>query len=85
MTEYKVIGEWLAVETDQCTCEGGHEFPHRSECGYEPIATITEIEKALAAVFAIRELIPKWERDGGAMSYESHGRAAWDLKKILDG
>lgn len=42
------IAGYLVVPVDGCTCDGGGEFPHRAECGYEPAVPLAEIEAALA-------------------------------------
>lgn len=44
----EVIAGYLVIPVDNCTCDGGGEFPHRPECGYEPAVPIAEVEAALA-------------------------------------
>lgn len=57
MRNYAVVGEYLAQETNGCTCYGGDaHYGHESGCGYEPVAKLTEIEAALYAVMQLRKL-----------------------------
>ena len=46
-----VVGDYLCVKVGRCTCDGPFDavpgVDHRDGCGYEPVATLDEIEKAL--------------------------------------
>lgn len=46
--QVEIIGGYLVVPVDGCTCDGGGEFPHRPACGYEPAVPLAEVEAALA-------------------------------------
>lgn len=49
--EYAVIGNWLAVKAEGCTCAGGtveSNGLHEGNCGYEPVATIADLEAVYA-------------------------------------
>lgn len=37
----------LVTVTDVCTCAGGIDWPHEEHCGFEPVASLTEIVAAL--------------------------------------
>ena len=43
-----VFGEWLTYPVNQCTCQGSDaHYGHQPGCGYEPMATISEVKAAL--------------------------------------
>lgn len=44
-SKYFVMGDWLVVEADGCTCCGDRVMGHESHCGVEPVASIEQIEK----------------------------------------
>ncbi|QRY48120.1 hypothetical protein JVX93_15825 [Mycolicibacterium boenickei] len=48
MSDFAVMGDWLAQTINQCTCYGG-EFGHERGCGYEPVAKVEEVKAALKA------------------------------------
>lgn len=41
--KFAIMHGWLVVEVDGCTCDGGGEFPHRPECGYEPVIQLADL------------------------------------------
>ncbi|WPH57691.1 hypothetical protein [Mycobacterium phage WXIN] len=45
MSEYSIIGDWLARAVNACTCYGGgdHNYGHEPGCGYEPLARVEEL------------------------------------------
>ena len=56
--EIGVMGEWLVVAANDCTC-GGSPFGHQPGCGYEPIGRIADL---LASASLTGELLTEVER-----------------------
>jgi hypothetical protein len=41
--EFEIMAGHLVVAVDGCTCDGGGDFPHRPECGYEPVIDLADL------------------------------------------
>lgn len=35
-----VMHDWLVEFSEGCTCDEGRDWPHRPECGYEPLVNL---------------------------------------------
>jgi hypothetical protein len=55
---YVIVGQWLAQETDGCTCGSPNNapYPHEPGCGQEPIQKIETLLAADASVARVRSL-----------------------------
>lgn len=55
---WSVVGDWVAVSVNQCTCWGGDaHYGHQPGCGFEPVGKVDEPIMKLAV--AARELLPE--------------------------
>lgn len=37
-----IMGDWLVLDRNGCTCFGGNAYGHEPGCGYEPIVKLHE-------------------------------------------
>lgn len=83
--KFAIVGDFLCVEVDGCTCDGGHEFPHRDYCGLEPAISLAEMHALLAGetprIYA--EIAAERERAHAKHGDKSMESAAWDDMKRL--
>ena len=91
----EIMAGYLVVPVDGCTCDGGGEFPHRPECGYEPAIPIAEVEAALARDGRMVVELPTLDADGdcligeeldaGAVGVINVDAGAYEVGLYLDG
>lgn len=73
----EVMAGYLVVPVEGCTCDGGGEFPHRAECGYEPAVPLAEVEAAIARARRADGLPVSGVTDD-MVEVAAHADAKWD-------